>query len=274
MAIHTKVGWVLSGPTDVQETTVNLTFTATHALKIEACPIGQILDDRLSRFWDLETLGIARDEPSVYDKFTQQISFNGERYQVRLPWKETHPPLPDNLELCRRRLTSLLKRLRQNPQLLADYNAVIKDQLKKGIIEVIPDPMTADGDRIHYLPHHCVVRQDKTTSRLRIVYDASARANGPSLNDCLYTGPSFGQSIFDILLRFRVHQVALAGDIEKAFLMVAVEKGDRDALRFLWTRDAERETQEVITLRFTRVTFGVSSSPFLLNATIRHHMEM
>ena len=86
-----------------------------------------------------------------------------------------------------------------------------------------------------------MVQQDKTTSKLRIVYDASAKTKGPSLNDCLYTGPSFGQSIFDILLRFRFHRVALMGDIEKAFLMVSVQEKDCDCLRFLWTHDVIRE---------------------------------
>ena len=85
------------------------------------------------------------------------------------------------------------------------------------------------SDRVHYLPHHGVVRQDKATSKLRIVYDASARSTGPSLNNCLYTGPKFGQSIFDILLRFRHQKVALVGDIEKAFLMVSVREKDRDS---------------------------------------------
>ena len=111
------------------------------------------------------------------------------------------------------------------------------------------------------------------TSKLRIVYDASARSNGPSLNDCLHTGPNFGQSIFDILLRFRLHNVALAGDIEKAFLMVAVDEEDRDALRFLWIRDISGESPELLFLRFARVVFGVTTSPFLLNATINSHMK-
>ena len=272
MAIHTKVGWVLSGPTDRRETTANLTLTATHALRIDTFPVER-LDDELRRFWELEALGIMKDESSVYEKFIQQVSFNGQRYQVKLPWKENHPPLPDNFELCRRRLISLLKRLKQNPQLLVEYDSVIKDQLDREIVEIVADPSLSNSDQTHYLPHHGVVRQDKTTSKLRIVYDASARTNGPSLNDCLYTGPSFGQSIFDILLRFRLHRVALAGDIEKAFLMVSVDEKDRDSLRFLWTRNVEEETPEVIVLRFARVAFGVSSSPFLLNATISHHVE-
>ena len=66
----------------------------------------------------------------------------------------------------------------------------------------------------HYLPHHAVIKEDKQTSKLRIVYDASARSNEPSLNDCLYAGSTFGQNIMDILLRFRIHWVAVIADIE------------------------------------------------------------
>ena len=105
------------------------------------------------------------------------------------------------------------------------------------------------------------------------MYDASARQGGPLLNDCLYTGPKFGQSILDILIRFRVHKIAIVGDIEKAFLMISVTPADCDALQFLWVSDADGPQKDVIIMRFTRVVFGVSSSSFLLNATIDHHMR-
>ena len=84
---------------------------------------------------------------------------------------------------------------------------------------------------------------------------------------------ALASQFFDVLLQFRFHRIALAGDIEKAFVMVLVQEKDRDSLRFLWTRDVNRETPDVIVLRFTRVVFGVNSSPLLLNATIEHHMR-
>ena len=154
--------------------------------------------------------------------------------------------------------------------MLQDYNNVIKDQLKKGIVEIVDDPDSGEVGKMHYLPHHAVVRKDKQTSKLRIVYDASDRGNGPSLNDCLYTGPKFRQNIVEILLRFRIHNTALAGDIEKAFLMVAVAPEDRNVLRFLWVDDIDKEHPKIQILQFTRVIFRVSSSPFLLNATVKH----
>ena len=131
---------------------------------------------------------------------------------------------------------------------------------------------TLHDSPVHYLPHHAVLREDKLTTKLRIIYDASARTSGQSLNECLYVGPKSGQNIMDILMRFRSHKIALAADIEKAFLMISVSKTDRDVLRFLWVKDINTTPAEIVTLRFTRVVFGVSSSPFLLNATINRHM--
>ena len=130
-----------------------------------------------------------------------------------------------------------------------------------------------DVVQVHYLPHHAVVRRDKDITKLWIMYDALARANRSSLNDCLHAGPTFDQKILDLLLRFRAHQIALTADIEKALLMVVVSEKDRDVLRFLWVDNITKQKPEPVALRFTRVVFGVSSSPFLLNATIQFHLE-
>ena len=72
-------------------------------------------------------------------------------------------------------------------------------------------------------------------------------------------------------MRFHCHQIALVGDIEKAFLMVGVNKADCDVLRFLWVKDPFASEPKVEIKRFTRLVLGVSTSPFLLNATLRHH---
>lgn len=121
------------------------------------------------------------------------------------------------------------RRLHQDPSVLREYNRIIQDQLKKGIVQIV-EPRDHGGQKLHYLPHHPVVRRDKETTKVRIVYDASARSSGPSLNDCLYPGPKFNQRILDILLRFRVYKIPLTADIEKAFLMISVAEQDRDVL--------------------------------------------
>ena len=77
-------------------------------------------------------------------------------------------------------------------------NGIIKEN--KGIIEVVTDNDSSKLAKVHYLPHHPIIRKDKQTTKMRIVYDASARCNGPSLNDCLHAGPAFGQNVLDIIL--------------------------------------------------------------------------
>lgn len=118
------------------------------------------------------------------------------------------------------------------------------------------------------------MKHSKDTTKVRVVYDASARSGtGISLNDALLVGPKFHQRIIDILLRFRCYQTALVADIEKAFLMTGIDEGDKDVLRFLWLKDRKQEPSDVQVLRFKRVVFRVASSPFLLNANIKYHLE-
>lgn len=272
-AIETRLGWVLSGPAHGLQESTSLTFTAqsSHMLRVDCFTDTDSLAAGLKRFWDLESLGILKEERSLGEEFVQQITFKGGRYEVHLPWRESHPHLPDNYVLCKRRLNGLLKRLSQNPEHLKQYDSVIRDQLEQGIVEVV-DPTAHEVGRLHYLPHHGVFQHDKQTTKLRVVYDASARGDGPSLNDCLHIGPNFGQNMLDILVRFRVHPIVLMGDVEKAFLMVSVAERDRDVLRFLWVADVKQSSPEIIVLRFTRVVFGVAASLFLLKATLDDHV--
>ena len=200
------------------------------------------------------------------------IKFKEGRYEISLLWKEFHPPLPDNYDLSLRRLKGLLLRMSRDPQILEEYSTIIEDQLTAGIIEMV-DQTDKTASKTHYLPHHAVVRRDKETSKVCIVYDASAHVKGPSLNDCLHTGPKFNQKVLDILLRFRSYGVAWVADIEKAFLMISVPPEDRDVLRFLWVDNPLSANPHIVVYKFTRAVFGVSSSPYLLNSTIQHHLE-
>ena len=245
-AIHTKLGWVLSGPSSHSEPNqgaVNL--SVTHVLHIETAPedLSCTLDDQLRAFWELEALGIRGEERTLYDDFTGVVEFENGRYKVPLPWREFHDPLPDNYHLSVTRLQGLLRLLRQDPAILKEYDDIVQDQLRKGIIEAVPAAKPAKS------------------------------ANSPSLNDCLFKGPKFNQLIFDLLVRFRSYQIALIADLEKAFLMVSVDEADCDVLRFIWVDDTSKDLPGLRVFRFTRVVFGVSSSPFLLNATIRFHFE-
>ena len=119
----------------------------------------------------LSALSSRAQEKTLYDEFSSNVTFEDGRYKVS---KEFHEPLLDNYQLSVKRLRGLLHRLNQDPAILKEYDSTIKYQLKKGIIEVVPmeEPRS---NQVHYLPHHAVVRRDKTTTKLPIVYDASAK---------------------------------------------------------------------------------------------------
>ena len=167
----------------------------------------------------------------------------------------------------------MLRRLKSKPEVLKHYDEVIQEQLGKSIIEPVNIEEQQAVGKVHYLPHREVIRLDKDTTKLRVVYDASAKRGGPSLNDCLYSRPPLTPMIFDVMARFRAHNVALTADIENAFLNVAIAPEHRDHLRFLWVDDILTDNPQLVIMRFTRVVFGVNSSPFLLNGTIRHHLN-
>lgn len=79
-----------------------------------------------------------------------------------------------------------------------------------------------------------------------------------------------------ILIRFRLATIAITADIEKAFLTVGLDERDRDSMRFLWLHDINTPptNDNIKFFRFTRIAFGINASPFLLGATIRHHLEL
>ena len=87
----------------------------------------QHLDSQLKKFWDFESMGINPEMCSVYDKFEKEIIYKNNRYEIALPWKRSHPSLPDNYELALRRLNGLLRRLKQMPHILNQYDSVIRD---------------------------------------------------------------------------------------------------------------------------------------------------
>ena len=229
------------------------------------------LESTVGKLWDLDSLGINASD-DVHESFENDISFIDGRYSVKLPWKQGHEPLPSNYANSLSRMKGQIKRLKREPEVLEEYDSFIKDQLKSGVIERVTE--LEGACKVHYLPHQAVIRKDAETTKLRIVYDASAKEgkNGISLNDCLHTGPSLNPLLFEILVRFRENRVALVGDIEEAFLNISVDVSDRDCLRFLWVDDVSDSNSSVVVYRFCRVVFGLNASPFLLNGTIRHHL--
>ena len=116
-----------------------------------------------------------------------------------------------------------------------------------------------------------MIKNERDRTKTRIVFDASSKlGNNPSLNNCLHSGPWLLPLIFDILLRFRIGDVGLVVDIKQAFINIEIDEGDRDFLRFLGVENIS-EKDKIVVCRFLRVVFWVTSSPFLLGATIKSH---
>ena len=161
-------------------------------------PSAKGIEEQVNKLWDLDSLGI-RPKDNVHEALLDDIVFTGERYSVSLPWKEGHGPLPLNYNNCVARLKSQIRKLKQDPKILHEYDRIISEQLQTGIISKVSK--MEDAERVSYLPHSAVVRENAETTKVRVVYDASCKDKntGTSLNDCLHVGPSLTPLIFDIL---------------------------------------------------------------------------
>ena len=226
----------------------------------------------------MDTIGIDKqelhpDETRAMENFEKNIKRNENRYVARLPWKEEEIELPSNYGLCLGRLKSTLNNLQRNHKQLEVYDNIIKEQLAKNFIEEVDENLPSKGKVIHYLPHHAVTK-DSPTTPLRIVFDCSAKCGkNLSLNDNLLSGPNMVPELTKVLMRFRTDRYAISSDISKAFLNVQLHPKDRDATRFLWSDDPYDKNFKVKVYRFKSVLFGATCSQFILNATIKHHLE-
>ena len=111
----------------------------------------------------------------MYEKFLDDISFHDNRYEVRLPFNEDHPMIEDNYELCKKRLSQLKKH--NKPEVKKEHNNLFESQKISHIIERVES--SGQVGEVTYLPHRAVVRENKSTTKVRVVYDASAKNKGP-----------------------------------------------------------------------------------------------
>ncbi|GBN45008.1 hypothetical protein AVEN_12180-1 [Araneus ventricosus] len=232
----------------------------------------------LSKFWEIEefpneTRGLSERDDQLIRKFENNLEFNGQRYVCKLMWKENMGPpvgLDSNYEVAKKRFNSLCNKLNKNPEISDQYKQIVKDQLESNIVGKCVNEDIKSG---YYMPHRAVIRDDKITSQVRIVYDCSSKANEDkkSLNDSLETGVNLYVNILDVILKFRENQVAFCGDLEKAFLMIEIAEEDRKYLKFLWfPNDTVNSTQ---TFQLNRLPFGLTTSPFALACVLKFHIK-
>jgi hypothetical protein len=274
VALSTKLGYVLSGPAK----SVTFITKSQPAVQTMACMAALSSPDELKtslqKFWNLDSIGLTEDDTEVQMMTPNTIRFEAGRYVVNSPWKAEHDLMGDNFVLAKRRLLSNLRRFkRDNPELLQAYMDIFKEQRENGILEEVTSDMIAPVGRTYYMPHQMVVREDKETTKKRVVYDCSSKMNGnASLNDCLEVPEPLYADLLGVLVSFRCHAVAMSGDIEKAFLRIGMEENDRDAYRVLFVDDPFADDPKIVTLRFTTVTFGVGPSMWHLGAVVKHHV--
>jgi len=278
IALSSRLGWLLSGPI---ESMAVANLASSYMIVVEGMgkddtPMNNDqLTELLKRFWETESLGVNEIDTNGNDNFISNIEFIDGHYQISLPWKTDETEIPDHYSLSLNRLKFLQRRLLNKPDLLREYDKVIKEQLARGIIERVNDVNTPAPKALHYLPHHAIVRQERETTKIRVVYDGSAKDKGESLslNDCLHTGPNYIPLLFDVLVRFRSYTIAITADIEKAFLMIHIAEKDRDSLRFLWFEDPFSCDSRLIQFRFSRLVFGLRPAPAILGVVIAHHLD-
>ena len=160
------------------------------------------------------------EETDVGDKeFLKDVKYDETelRYQVRLPWKEGCLPESSGYHQCAKRLEHVYSRLKTEPELLQEYNNVIQQQLRTGVIEEVSELTELEGT--YYLPHHGVMRCEKRTTKVRIVFDGSACHGGSSqsINECLEKGPNLVPHLFDVLIKFRGFPIGIALTWRKPF---------------------------------------------------------
>ncbi|XP_065917809.1 uncharacterized protein [Dysidea avara] len=266
-AVQSKLGYLLSGPLLSLNSTRDLQVFHAVAQPIDNC-------STIPEFWQVESAGIlsSHESPptnpflSSYLESSIRCRADGS-YIVKFPWKDYHPPLPLNRNICEGRALSLARKLKHTPVLLNLYGDIIAEQLKRGFIEqVVECQILAD---CHFIPHH-PVKKDSATTPLRIVYDCSCRQSStqPSLNDCLHARPPFINDLCALLIRFRAHKIGIVTYIEKAFLHVHLAEEDRNYTHFVWLSQPTDPESEFVIYRFKVVLFGSVSSPFMLSTTL------
>lgn len=160
-----------------------------------------------------KTATVAEDIVEEHFKTTYYRDDFG-RYVVRLPFNGLEGQLGDSYDLARKRLDKLMLQLAKNPTKRGEYYIFLEEYLSLGHMEEVIK--RSDGG--YYIPHHAVYKAASSTTKTRVVFNASAKTTtGISFNSTLLVGPTLQNDIVTIILRFCVHSVVLTADISKMY---------------------------------------------------------
>jgi hypothetical protein len=260
---NTQLGWSIGG--SIAESQSNLKTCANLAITLQ---------EQVARFWEIEqvtTTGPPRTRVEAWceEHFLKTYARepNG-KFVVRLPFKQNVSKLRGSKDIATKRFLQLERNLMRQPTLRSDYVKFMAEYLKLGHMSPVTN---IDAFRC-YLPHHCVVKESSTTTKVRVVFDGSCKTNsGISLNETLLVGPTIQPDLVTILLRFRSHQYVFSADIAKMYRQVWVHPDDRRYQTILWR---ENPNQPIIEYELNTVTYGTTSAPFLAIKVLQHIAQL
>lgn len=265
-AQNTALGWILSGQTGCEQGSVHCHFTVSS---------DQVDDNELLRkFWEIESIVprkiLTEDEQRCEEIYKATTSRDPSgRYVVNLPFRNEDPQSQygNSKELATKRFLLLENKFKKQPEIKERYAEVIREYVDLGHMKRIDSVDDSQKPTAVYLPHHAVIREDKATTKVRIVFDASMKGlNGVSLNDDLLVGPTLQPPLRHIVMRWRMHPIGLCADIIKMYRQVLVSEEHSDFQRIVWRENPEAELEEY---RILRVTFGTAPAPYLAVKTLQ-----
>ena len=269
-AWHTVFGWVILGQF-TPEAPVHVVAAAAHVVESESEPDGDFL---LKKFWELEEPPKSKEvftpeERRVEQHYKETHVYlpNERRYQVKLPRIISDLQLGDSK-------TQAVHRARHNERSLMRkkvwpaFQEVMKEYLELGHAQPVTQAdLEIPPSECYYMPVHSVFKQSSSTTKVRAVFDASARSTtNVSFNDLLAVGPTIQPTLQQTLLRFRGYKIALSGDITKMYREISLAPEERSFHRFIWR---EKETDPWTEFQMNRVTFGVTASPYIAIKTLQ-----
>ena len=148
----------------------------------------------------------------AYNCLSKSIVHKDGHSQLPLLWKNASVKLPDSLDIAKRRLESVKRRLEQDDVLKIKYTQEMQRVLDKSYAEVVPKEERGSSSRVWYIPHHLVLNHNKP-DKVKIVYDCAAKSKGISLNEKLIKGPDLVNRLIGVLLRFHKEWIAIVSDI-------------------------------------------------------------
>ncbi|GFU96749.1 integrase catalytic domain-containing protein [Trichonephila clavipes] len=248
-------------------------FESLEIIQLDIEDINQRIETT-EKFFELESLPddskeITKSEEEIYCEEHFVSTYKRDktgRFIVRLPIKENAETLlGHSKENAIKRLNGIWEKLNKNNTMGTLYKEFMNEYELLGHMEEIKNETL---DKInYYIPHHSVYKPEKTSTPLRVVFDASAKTtSGFSLNSILLNGGIIQQDLFSIVSRFRKHEYAFSADIKKMYRQILVDPNQRDLQRIMWKTSADAPVK---TYKLATVTYGTVSAPFLATRTLR-----